>query len=111
MDGPPFILSVLINKIEFVNVLYDIGCLFYKIVDSKFVTKCRLKRMNIIFRNMQRYDGSTNGVCNEIISIRFDINGHIENSFCYVIFKLKYDLILGKLWMKKKRCSIPPVTT
>ena len=45
---------------------------------------------------MQGYDGSTNGVCNEIIPIRFDIKGHVENSFCYVAFKLNYDLILGK---------------
>ena len=52
--------------------------------------------MKITFRDMQGYDGLTNGVCNEIISIRFDINGHVENSFCYVALKLKYDLILGK---------------
>ena len=50
---------------------------------------------------MQKYDGSTGGVCNEIISIRFDINGHVKNSFCYVAFRLKYDLILGKPWMEK----------
>ena len=60
-----------------------------------------LKGMKIIFRNMQKYNGLTNGVCNEIISIRFDINDYVENSFCYVAFKLKYDLILGKPWMKK----------
>ena len=101
MDGPPFVLLVLINQIKFVNILCDIGCLFYGIVDPKFVTKCGLERMKIIFRNMQRQDGSTNGVWNEIISIRFDINEHVENSFCYVVFKLKYDLNLGKPWMKK----------
>ena len=50
---------------------------------------------------MQGYDGLTNGVCNEIILIRFDINGHVENSFFYVALKLKYDLILGKPWMKR----------
>ena len=55
---------------------------------------------------MRGYDGLTNSVCNEMVSIRFDINGHVENSFCYIILKLKYDLILGKPWMKKKRCSI-----
>ena len=52
--------------------------------------------MKIIFRDIKRYDGLTNGVCNKRISIRFDINGHHENLFCYVAFKLKYDLILGK---------------
>ena len=51
---------------------------------------------------MQKYDGLKNGVCNEMLLIRCDINGHVENSFCYIIFKLKYDLILGKPWMKKK---------
>ena len=50
---------------------------------------------------MQRFDGSTNGVCNKIISIRFDINGHVENLFCYVVFKLKYDLLLNKLLLEK----------
>ena len=57
--------------------------------------------MKIIFRNMQKYDVLTNGVCNEIISIRFDIYGHFENPFCYVAFKLGYDLILKKPWIKK----------
>ena len=57
---------------------------------------------------MQGYDGSTNGVCNEIISIRFDINGHVENSFFYVAFKLKYDLILVKPWMKKNGVQYHP---
>ena len=101
MDNPFFILSVLINQIKFVNVLCDTGCLFYGIVDSKFVTKCGLERMKITPRNMQKYDGMTNGVCNEMVSIRFDINGHVENSSCYVAPKLKYDLILGKFWIKK----------
>ena len=45
---------------------------------------------------MQGYDNLTDGVCNEIISIRFDINGYIENSFGYVVSKLKYELIIGK---------------
>ena len=92
---------------KFIGVLRDIGCLFYEIIDTKFGTKCGFKRMKIIFRNMQRYDELTNGVCNEMVLIRFDINGHVnindhvENSFCYIIFKLKYGLILGKPWMKK----------
>ena len=106
MDEPPFVLSVLINQINFIIALCDTGCLFYGIVDSKFVTKCGLKRMKITPRDIQGYDGLTNGVCNEVESIRFDINDHVENSFCYVTFKLKYDLILGKPWMKKNRCSV-----
>ena len=57
--------------------------------------------MKIIFRDIQKYVGSTNGVCNKIISIWSEINHHVENLFCYVAFKLKYDMILGKLWMKK----------
>ena len=55
---------------------------------------------------MQKYDGLTNGVCNEMVSIRFDINGHVENSFCNVIFILKYDMILGNPWIKKTVFSI-----
>ena len=43
-----------------------------------------------------------------MVSIRFDINGHFENSFCYMIFKLKYDLILGKPWMKKNDVQYHP---
>ena len=57
--------------------------------------------MKTIFRNMQKYDRLTDGVCNEIISTRFDINGYVENSFCCVALKLEYCLILGKLWMIK----------
>ena len=98
MDLPPLLLSVLINQTKFIIVLCDIGCLFY---DSKYVTKSGLKRLKIIFRNMQKYDGLTNGVCNKIILIRFDINGYVENWFCYINFKFKYELILGKPWIKK----------
>ena len=36
--------------------------------------------MKIIFRNMQSYDGLTNGVCNEMVSTRFDINGYIDKN-------------------------------
>ena len=64
--------------------------------------------MKITFRNMQKYDGSTNGICNEIISIRFDIIGHVENSFCYVALKLGYKLILGKPWIKKNGVQYHP---
>ena len=66
MDGSLFILPVLINQIKFANVLCDTGCLSYGIVDSKFVTKCKLERMEITPRNMQRYNGMANGVCNEV---------------------------------------------
>ena len=45
---------------------------------------------------MRRYDGLTNGVYNEMVLICFDINGHEEYSFRYIIFKLKYGLILKK---------------
>ena len=48
MDGPPFVLSILINLIKFVNVLCDTSYLFYGIIKSKFVTKCGLKRIKII---------------------------------------------------------------
>ena len=92
-----------INKSnKFINALCDTGCLFYGIVDSKFVTKCGLKGMKIIFWDVQKFDGLTNGVCNEMVSMRFDIiNSHVENSFCYITFKLKYDLILGNPWIEK----------
>ena len=36
------------------------------------------------------------------------INGHIENSFYYVIFQLKYDLILGKPWIEKNGVQYHP---
>ena len=48
MDGPPFVISILINQNKFVNVFCDTGCLFYGIVDSKFITKCGLKGMKRI---------------------------------------------------------------
>ena len=108
MDGPFFILSILVNQIKFAKILCDTGCLFYGIVDSKFVTKCGLERMKITLRDMQGYDGITNGVCNEVVSIRFDINGHVENSFCYVAPKLRYNLILGKFWIKKNCVQYHP---
>ena len=57
--------------------------------------------MKITSRDMQKNDSLKNGVCNEMVLIRFDINRYIENSICYVAFKLGYDLILWKPWMKK----------
>ena len=67
--------------------------------------------MKITFRDIQGYDGLTKGVCNEMVLIRFDINRHVKNSFCYLIPKLKYYLILGipdfgKTMDEKEWCSI-----
>ena len=108
MDGPPFVLSILVSKIKFIKVLWDAGYIFYVVIDWKFDTQFVLKRMKIIFRKVQKSNCSKNGVCNEIILIRFNINKYIKSSFCSVAFKLKYEFFWGKPYMKKKRCSIPP---
>ena len=68
MHGPPFLISILINQIKLVNVLYDTSCLFFGIQNWKFITKYGLKLMKTIFRNIKLYDGLTNGVCYEMFN-------------------------------------------
>lgn len=102
MDGPPFLLSVLINKECYASSLIDSGCLSYGLIDSRFARKHKLQRMRIRPRETSGYDGYRGGEITEVATMDISIDGYgQEKAFFYVVPRLAegYDMILGKPWI------------
>ena len=109
MDGPPFLAPVLINQSCYTTALPDSGCLSYGLIDSKFASKCGLERIPIPPRAMEGFDEMREEVCEEVVSVQLDVNGHTESAFFYVAPKLaNYDIILGRPWMKMNDVQCNP---
>ena len=99
MNSLPILVSTLINRECFAKTLVDTRCLSYGIIDSRFARKYNLSRISIAPRALTGFDGPVTGEINEVIAVRIDINGHIEEKvFFYVVLRLAtYDLILRML--------------
>jgi len=56
------------------------------------------------------FDGPVTGEINEVVVVRIDIDGYIEEKvFFYVVLRLAtYDLILGMLWFRKQDIRLYP---
>ena len=96
MDGPPILVSTLINKECFAKTLLDIGCLSYGLIDSRFVHKHNLTCIPISPRSLTGFDGPATGEINSVASVRIDIDSYIEERlFFFIVPQLEsYDMIL-----------------
>lgn len=105
MNGPPFLVPALINKVHFPRTLADTGCLSYGIIDSQYVCNHSLERIPINPISVTGYDGDTQKEISEVAIVRLDINGHIEERvFLYIVPQIdSYDMILGIPWMQKNK--------
>ena len=56
----------------------------------RLAANCGLERMKIAPRDIQGNDGIMNGVCAEVVSIRFEINEHVEIRFA--MWLLNWDI-------------------
>jgi predicted aspartyl protease len=110
MDGSPVLVSTLINRECFAKTLVDTGCLSYGVIDSRFVRKHNLPRLQIAPRSLTGFDGPATGQIDEVAAVRIDIDGHVEEkAFFYVVPRLAtYDLILGMPWFKKQDVRLHP---
>jgi predicted aspartyl protease len=102
MEGPPFIVSTLVNRDCIAHTLIDTGCLSYGVINSRFAQKHNLQRIRVRPRTMTGYDNTTESVVDEVAAIRIDIDGHVEEvAYFYIVPKLAYDMILGLPWIKR----------
>lgn len=108
MDGPPFLVSTLVNKVCFAKTLVDSGCLSYGLVSSSFAIRNNLQRIKISPLRMSGFDDLTEGEVTEVAVISMDIDGHHEErAFLYVVPKIAdSDMILGMPWIVKQDVRI-----
>ena len=108
MDGPPFLVSTLVNRDCFAKTLLDSGCLSYGLVSSSFVIENDLQRIKIPARSLSGFDAPSEDTVTEVAVVSLDIDGHHESrSFLYVVPRLEsYDIILGLPWIVKQDARI-----
>ena len=107
MDGPPLLVSTLVNRDCVALTLVDCGCLSYGLIDSRFVRKHNLERRHITPRAMTAFDAPTSGMIREVAAIELDIGGYRQKAFLYVVPRLAdYDIILGLPWMRMNRVKL-----
>lgn len=108
MDGPPFIVSALINHHSFAKTLLDTGCLSYGLCDSRYARKHGITRIKITPRSMVAFDKDVDEIVDEVVMVSLNIDGHHqEKVFLYVVPQLAgYDMILGMPWFKSQDAFI-----
>jgi Reverse transcriptase (RNA-dependent DNA polymerase)/RNase H-like domain found in reverse transcriptase/Integrase zinc binding domain/Chromo (CHRromatin Organisation MOdifier) domain len=108
MDGPPFLVSTLVNRDCFAKTLLDSGCLSYGLISSAFATENNLQRIPISSRGLSGFDAPSYDKVTEVAVVSLDIDSHYEQrSFLYVVPRLhSYDMILGLPWITKQDARI-----
>jgi hypothetical protein len=76
MDGPPFVVSAIVNRESSTTALIDSGCLSYGLIDSRYVQKHGLQRIQIQPRAMVGFDAPTQGQITEVTTVQLDIGGY-----------------------------------
>lgn len=101
MDGPPFLIDVLLNSGSFERALVDSGCLCFSAFSGALVRRQKLPRIRIKKRDLQLAEGDREKKRIHFITyVDLDIDGHKERVFGYVIEKLAYSMILGDPWLR-----------
>lgn len=100
MNGPPFLIPLLIEDAAFARALIDSGCTCFCAVSDSFVARLGLdtiaippRRLSLATESEESYD------INRMVSFGYDIDGWRSNASAYVIPNLERDVILGKPWM------------
>lgn len=108
-NGPPFVISALVNGECNANTLIDTGCSTYGLVSSRFAQKYQLERVKIRPQAMRGYDGPSPTKSEEVAKFSLDIGGNYQPYiYAYVVPKLDgHDMILGTPWMKHQ--NVVPV--
>ena len=102
LDGPPFLIDVLINKSFYTDTLIDTGCLCYSAFNRAFVKRHKLPQIPIKPKELKlAKEDPQQRVIHEITYADIDIDGKLETIWGYVINDLAFNLILGDPWMRK----------
>jgi hypothetical protein len=103
MDGPPFLVPVLLNDAGFVDGLVDSGCLCFSAVREDVAERLRGEFIPIPSRGLQSAMGQPGrGIINRLWIARYDIDGWTSHLVAYVVPGLAHELILGRPWMTRE---------
>lgn len=108
MDGPPFLVSVLVNKKTFTPALVDTGCLSYGLISRRFATQNSLQRISITPRPINGFSTDVASEITDVAKMEIDLDGYKEETFFYIVPNMSYDMILGLPWMKKNHVRVSP---
>jgi hypothetical protein len=76
MNNSPFLVSILLNGEYYVQILINIDCLSYGIIDIRFAEKHNFERFKIRFREIIKYNERKEKKIDEIIVVRINIDEH-----------------------------------
>ena len=108
IDGPPFLVLVLINKKTFTLVLVNIGYLLYGLISRRFATRNSLQRILITPRPINGFSTDVVSEIIDIAKIKINLDGYKEETFFYIVPNIVYDIILGLLQIKKNYIRVSP---
>ena len=98
MNTPPLTAHLIVNSIYNATALIDSGCLCYALVSRKFARRSRLERFTITPRMIEGIDGKLSEI-DEVSSFDYDLRGHREVAYAYVLNNMDDEIVLGKGWM------------
>jgi hypothetical protein len=107
MNTKPLTAHLIVNTVNNATALIDSGCLCYALVSRKFARRSRLERFSVAPRLIEGIDGKLSKI-NEVSRFEFDMHGHREVAYAYVINHMDEDVVLGKGWMDHLDVTIAP---
>lgn len=107
MNTPPLTANLIVNSVYNATALIDSGCLCYALVSRRFARQSHLERFEIASRMIEGIDGKLSRI-EEVSRFEFDMHGHREVAYAYVINNMDEDVVLGKGWMDHQHVTIAP---
>lgn len=109
MFDPLFLVPGQVNQMANADVLPDSGCNTYSLIDSSFVRKHRLQRIQTRGYSLSAYDDRPSEQVDAVVKFHLNIGGVGSTVWAYEVRKLKdYDIILGTPWLRKNDVVIRP---
>ena len=107
MNTPPLTAHLIVNSVYNASALIDSGCLCYALVSKKFARQSRLERYTITPRTIEGIDRKLSEI-KEVSKFEFDMHGHREVAYAYVMNNMEEEIVLGKGWMDYQNVTIAP---
>ena len=107
MNTPPLTAHLIVNSVYNATALINSGCLCYALVSRKFARQSRLERFTITPRMIEGIDGKLSEI-DEVSRFEFDLHGHREVAYAYVLNNMDDEIVLGKGWMDHQNVTIAP---
>jgi hypothetical protein len=105
----PFLVPAQIDQTNDARCLPDTGCNTYAMVDSRYVRRHSLQRLEISKRKIWAYDDRPGEDVEAVVKMHIDIGGVCRVGWAYEVKRMKdQDLILGLPWLRDVSAIIEP---